>query len=200
MKTATLLLLFLTITTPSFTQIKKGQFLIGGSINFESTKNENAINPTYTSNNFFFSPAIGYFMVDQLAGGLRLDFSLYDSKSDNVETHSTATTISPFLRYYLLPVSKKVNAFIDVSYLHNKKKFSPGYSEKAKGYYLSAGPSIFLTEQIALEFTLGYKHTNSDNFGNTEVDIFNSGFGLQIHLGKLKKKPAAASVVPTMQK
>ena len=192
MKSATFLFLFLTITTTSFSQIKKGQFLIGGNISFESAKNENAINSTYTSNNFFISPAIGYFIAYQLAGGLRIDLSLYNSKSDNVDTHYTATTISPFLRYYLLPVPGKVNVFIDVSYLHTKTKSSLGYSEKAKGYYLSAGPSVFLTKQIALEFTLGYKHTDSDNFGHTKVDIFNSGFGLQIHLGKLQKKLAAA--------
>ena len=192
MKMFTFLFLLLILTTTSFTQIKKSQFLVGGRINFESTKNENSINPTYETKNFFVSPNIGYFIIDKMAGGLRMDIGSYNSKSENVETHQINFSISPFLRYYFLPLHKKVNAFIDVSYIHNKTKWSsdsnPGYYEKAKGYYLSAGPSIFLTDQIALEFTLGYKHTNSDNFGNTRVNIFNSGFGLQIHFGKIKNK------------
>ena len=187
------LFFLLFITTTAFTQIKKGQYLLGGGINFESTKEEGSIYPTNKSNNFFISPAIGYFIVDKIAGGLRIDFGSYDSKSDNVETHLTTTTISPFLRYYLLPVPKKVNAFVDVSYLHNKTKWSsysnPGYYEKAKGYHITAGPSIFLTDQIALEFTLGYKHSKSDNVSKTKSNIINSGFGLQIHFGKNKNKP-----------
>jgi hypothetical protein len=126
-----------------------------------------------------------------MAGGIRLNLEFYDSKSDNIETHYTNTTISPFLRFYFLPAHKKVNAFIDVSYIHNKKKFNfsnPAHYETAKGYSISAGPSIFLTEQIALEFTVGYKHTLSDNFDNTKSTVINSGLGLQIHLGKNKNK------------
>lgn len=192
MKIFILLSLLLIITTTSFTQIKKGQFLVGGNFNFESTKNENSINSTYESNNFFVSPNIGYFIIDKMAGGLRINIGSYNFKSENVVTHQTNSSISPFLRYYFLPLPKKVNAFIDVSYIHTKTKWSsdsnPGYYEKARGYYLSAGPSIFLTEQVALEFTLGYKHTNSDNFGNTKVNVFSSGLGLQIHIGKNKNK------------
>ena len=192
MKIFTLFFLLFIITTTAFTQIKKGQYLLGGGINFESTREESSIYLTNKSSNFFISPTIGYFIVDKMAGGLRIDFGSYDSKSDNVETHFTTTTISPFLRYYLLPVPKKINAFIDVGYLHNKTKWSslsnPGYYEKAKGYYISVGPSIFLAEQIALEFTLGYKHSKSDNFGKTKSNIINSGFGLQIHFGKNKIK------------
>jgi hypothetical protein len=188
MKTFILFLLLLTITTTAFTQIKKGQYLLGGGFNFESTKDENSISPTNKSNNFFISPNIGYFLFDKMASGLRIDFSSYDSKSGNVETHYTSTSISPFLRFYLLPSSKKVNAFIDISYIHNKTKWSsfsnPSYYEKAKGYHISAGPAIFLTDQITLEFTIGYKHTKSDNFEKTKSNVINSGFGLQIHLGE----------------
>lgn len=190
MKTFTLLFLLLTIATTAFTQIRKGQYLLGGNISFESVKNESSINPAYKSGNFFISPAVGYFIMDRMAGGLRIDLSAYDSESGGVETHYTATSISPFLRLYFLPIPKKVNVFIDVSYMHSKTKWKrlpePGYYEKAKGYHISAGPSIFLTEQIALEFTLGYKHSKSGNFGKTRSGIINSGFGLQVHFGKDK--------------
>ena len=173
-------------------QINKGQFLLGGNVNFEATKNENSINPTYETNNFFVAPNIGYFIVDKLAGGLRIDFRSYDSESENLETHYTTTSLSPFLRYYFLPLQKNVNVFIDISYIRNKTKWNsnanPDYFERSRGYTISAGPSIFLSDQIALEFTLGYKHTKSDNFGNTKVNIFNSGFGLQFHFGKIKYK------------
>jgi hypothetical protein len=192
MKKLTLFLLLFIGTTTAFTQIKKGQYLLGGSIGFESTKDEYSINPTNTVNNFLISPAIGYFIVDNMAGGIRLNLGFYDSKSDDLETHYTNTTISPFLRFYFLPAHKKVNAFIDVSYIHNKTGFNaysdPAHYDKAKGYSISAGPAIFLTEQIALEFTVGYKHTLSDNFNQAKSTVINSGLGLQIHFGKNKNK------------
>ncbi len=192
MKTITLISLILTLTTTAFAQINKGQFLIGGNINFESIKDENSINGTNESTNYYISPNIGYFIINKLAGGLRIDFGHYNSKSINIETHFNTTTISPFLRYYVLPVPKKVNAFIDVRYIFNKTKWSSpsneGYYEKKNGYNISAGPSIFLTDKIALEFTLGYKHTKSDNFGITKSNTFNSGLGLQIHLGKVRNR------------
>jgi len=192
MKTIILLSFSLALTAKAFTQINKGQFLIGGSMNFESTENDNSHNVTYKSTNYFISPNIGYFIINKMAIGLKLDFRSYNSESQNLETHQINTSLSPFFRYYFLPLQRKVNAFIDVGYIHDKSKWNsdsnPGYFVKAKGYYFSGGPSIFLTDQIALEFTLGYKHTKSDDFGETEVNKLSSGFGLQIHLGKNKNK------------
>lgn len=195
MKTGLLFLLLSIVSTMALTQIKKGQYLLGGGIHFESDKEDNSINATHTSTNFSISPSVGYFIVDKLAGGLRLDISSYDYKSDNMETHYIATSISPFLRFYLLPVPKKVNVFVDVSYVHNKTKWrhlsGPPYYEKTKGYSVSAGPSVFLTNLVALEFTVGYTHTLSDDFGQTISGTINSGFGLQIHFGRNKKNRVA---------
>ncbi len=192
MKTILLLSLLLALTTTAFTQVSKGQFLIGSSINFESIKNENSSYGNYESTNYYISPNIGYFIINKIATGLRVDFKSYNNKSESLETHQTNTSISPFLRYYFLPVQKKVNAFIDVSYIHNKSKWSSnsnaGYFVKAKGYYFYGGTAIFLTNQIALEFTFGYRHTKSDDFGNTKENKLSSGVGLQIHLGKHKNK------------
>lgn len=192
MKTIVLLYLLLALTTTAFTQVSKGQFLIGSSINFESIKNQNSVNGNYESTNYYLSPNIGYFIINKIATGLRVDFKSYNQKSVNLETHQTNTSLSPFLRYYFLPIQKKVNAFIDVSYIHNKSRWSSnsnaGYFVKAKGYYFFAGAAIFLTNQIALEFTFGYKHTKSDDLGNTKENKLSSGIGLQIHLGKNKLK------------
>ena len=193
MKKSTLLFLLFSFTATAFAQINKGQFLAGGSINFESIKSESSVNAAHESTNFFISPNIGYFIINKMATGLRIDFRSYSSKSANLEVHYATTSLSPFLRYYFLPVQKKVNAFIDISYIHDKSNWrsepNPGYIVKTKGYYFFGGPSIFLTDQIALEFTAGYKHTESDDFGDNKVNKFSSAVGLQIHFGKIKNKP-----------
>src|SRR6185295_20007765 len=137
MKTFPLVLLFIAITSKAFTQIKRGQYLLGGSIRFESVNNDYLPSGTYKSTNFIISPAIGYFFINKMASGLRIDFSSYDSKSDGFESQSRSMTVSPFIRYYVLPVANKVNAFIDVAYVYTKTKWtfsnSPIY-QKSKGF------------------------------------------------------------------
>lgn len=197
MKILPFLFFSLALAGKAYTQISSGQFLSGGNIRFESVKENYFPDRTYKSTNLFVSPAIGYFVLNKLAGGLRVDLSSYKSNSTGVETRNTSTAISPFVRYYFLPVATKVNAFLDVGYLHSKTKWSRftdpaySYSDKSKGFQVLVGPSIFLTDQIALEFTLGYRHTKSSKstalMEATKSTSFSSGLGLQIHFGKNKQ-------------
>lgn len=192
MKKIILTTLSLAITIISFAQINKGQFLIGGSVSFESTKSDYQDNRTYVYNNFFLSPALGYFFIDKLAAGVRVDFRSYNYKNyGSLVVHQNNTSLSPFARYYFLPATQKVNVFVDGSYIHNKNKFrnlsSPDFTEKANGYAVAAGPAIFLTKQVALEFTVGYRHSKTVNYPAAIENKFSTGFGLQIHFGNNKK-------------
>lgn len=73
MKTFTILFLSLLISTFASAQIQKGQFLIGGNITFESIKSEYSSMPANKSTNIFIAPDAGYFIINKLAAGLRLD-------------------------------------------------------------------------------------------------------------------------------
>lgn len=79
MKLFTSLSLFLIITITANSQINKGQFLVGGSISFTATKTASAPSPSdyYKTTNLFITPNIGYFIVDKLAAGARLDLSSF---------------------------------------------------------------------------------------------------------------------------
>src|SRR5688572_29330687 len=107
MKTILLISLFLAVSSTAFTQINKGQFLLGGKISLESINVENSRYDTYQLTNFYISPDIGYFIINKMAGGLRFDFDSYNYKTENIKTHSNSTTISPFIRYYFLPSTNK---------------------------------------------------------------------------------------------
>ncbi|RYE29848.1 MAG: porin family protein [Sphingobacteriales bacterium] len=194
MKISTLLFFALLISGKAFTQLSKGQFLLGGSLRFESVKESYYPSGSYEGTNIFVSPAVGVFVLNKLAGGVRVDFSSYKSNSSNVETKQTITELSPFMRYYFLPVASKINVFLDAGYLFSKTKWNsfsnPAFTDKSRGYQVLAGPSIFLTEQIALEFTIGYRHTTSDRGAGldaTKSSTLSSGLGLQIHFGKKKQ-------------
>jgi hypothetical protein len=198
MKIFTLLFFALVISSKAFTQLSRGQFLLGGSIRFESVKESYYPSGTYNATNIFVSPAFGYFFLPKLAGGVRLDLSSYKSNSSSVETQTTSTAISPFVRYYFLPVATKVNAFLDAGYLFSKTKWNsfsnPAFTSTSSGFQILAGPSIFITEQIALEFTIGLRHTKSGDWGPglepAKSTTISSGLGLQIHFGKKSQRHA----------
>jgi hypothetical protein len=196
MKISTLLFFALLMSSKAFTQLYKGQFLLGGSLRFESVQESYSPSGTYKGTNIFMSPAVGVFFLNKLAGGLRVDFSSYKSNSSNVETKQATMALSPFVRYYFLPVASKINAFLDAGYLLSKTKWNsfsnPAYTDKSRGFQVLVGPSLFLTEQVALEFTIGYRYTTSDNWGPgldaNKSSTISSGLGLQIHFGKKQQR------------
>ena len=193
MKLFTALFLFLIISITASSQVKKGQFLVGGSISFTANKSGSASSAYYKTSNFLTTSNIGYFIIDKLAAGARLNLASFHQKVGADNTTTTLTTLSPFVRYYFLPPSKMVNAFIDISYNTYKNKYSTSLSpisqtNRSYGYTITAGPSIFLNKHVALEFTVGYQANIPKGFPESKTTQFNTGLGLQIHLGKIKSK------------
>jgi outer membrane protein len=192
MKISALLFFALVTSSKAFTQLSKGQFLLGGSIRLESVKKSYYLSGPYSATNIFVSPSIGYFVLPKLAGGVRVDLSSYKSNSSSVETQTTSTAISPYVRYYFLPVATKVNTFFDAGYLFTKTKWTsfsnPALTSKSSGFQILAGPSVFITEQIGLEFTVGLRHTRLRDSGPglepVKSTTISTGLGLQIHFGK----------------
>src|SRR5258708_35660342 len=103
---------FATILTVSViaasAQINQGQWLVGGNVNFTSSKQGDA-----KLTHINFSPDAGYFFINNFAGGLRLNVS--SDKPDGGDA-STIFTVAPFVRYYFLPSAQKVNVFADAQY------------------------------------------------------------------------------------
>ena len=190
MKIFTLLSLFFIVTNTAMSQINKGQFLIGGNTSFESVKYDERNVVVYKDRTFLVSPNIGYFIIPKFAGGLRLNCFFY--KQITSVFIETDISLSPFLRYYLLPQKQKFNVLVDVSYIHSRSKTrftnnpTPAIG-RTNGYNISAGPSIFLNEHVALEFLLGYKQTKGKDFDNKTI-TFNTALGLQVHLRKINIK------------
>lgn len=164
-----------------FAQINRGQFLVGGNAGFESGKFGDVDASKYTS--FELSPDAGYFFIDNLAGGLRLN--LESTKFKDAEDATSSVLIAPFVRYYFLPVAQKVNIFADASYGFGSMK--DGQSESFNQYSFMAGPAIFLTPNTALEFALQFRSAGGDAFGGEDrQNNFGINVGFQIHLGNGK--------------
>jgi hypothetical protein len=92
------------IAFKSNAQTEKGNFLLGGSVNFSTSNNENE-NPAKRTT-FGVAPRVGYFVSDNWAVGTTLDYSISKTKGSiqgemtYIGYQSINYGISPFVRYY----------------------------------------------------------------------------------------------------
>jgi hypothetical protein len=165
----------------SFAQsnIKKADWMVGGSVGFSSSKYQDA-EGTYKE--FNLSPDAGYFFINQLAGGVRvnLNSSSYEDATTEKNTH---VMISPFVRYYFLPSTQKLNVFADASYgMGSVKSIGLGTNKyKISGFAGTAGVAYFITPATALEFSLSYNSSKEEG-ASQRYNTMMTGLGLQIHL------------------
>lgn len=161
----------------AFSQTYKGQWMVGGNANFTSSRfGDNANTTSY----FTLAPNVGYFFIDNLAGGLRVDLNSEKQEDQDADTYFIA---SPFLRYYFLPPTKNVNIFADASY--GIGTAGSGNKESLDQYAISAGTAIFLSRNAALEFALQYSSQGGDFYvNNNRYKNFGVNVGFQIHLGR----------------
>lgn len=170
---------FLTVAAQGvFAQINKGQWLVGGTAGFQSHKQGET-----KATEFDFSPNAGYFFIDKLAGGLRVD--LTSIKYKDADDASTSFLFSPFVRYYFLETAKPLNIFADASYGFGSQK-EGGESASQNGFAISAGPALFLSPNTALEFALQYRSMGGDAYSDDNLNSFGVKIGFQIHLGGKK--------------
>jgi hypothetical protein len=167
----------LTFTATSFSQINKGQWLVGGSASLDFTKYGSDDDSKVTT--FSLAPDAGYFFINNFAGGARVSFTSLKPKGEDA---STSFLFAPFARYYFLPSSQKINVFADASYGFGSVK--DGESDGMNQFAFAAGPAVFLSPNTALEFTLQYTSAGGDAYGDDRLNNFGLNVGFQVHLGK----------------
>lgn len=99
-KTLPTLFLFV-LSLPGISQTNKGQWLIGGSAEFNSYKYYSSKITSLT-----FSADGGYFFINRLAGGVRLGYDANYSRSV-YKAQNTFIQVLPFIRYYLVLLNRK---------------------------------------------------------------------------------------------
>ena len=165
--------------------IKKGDWMLGGNAGFTHQKNGD-----YKTNSFSLSPDAGYFFIDNFAGGLRASVSSTKTAYNSADIKNSAFELAPFVRYYFLPASQKVNLFADGSFGFGQNKFENGNTVSKSNFTniaLKAGPAIFITPATALEIALGFNSTKVKDVDDRE-NQFGISLGFQIHIpGTMKK-------------
>jgi hypothetical protein len=177
--------LLLMATSAVFAQanINKGDWMLGGKASFSSSKLSGFPG---TSTSIEISPNAGYFFANNFAGGL--NFSL-QSTSETGSDAVTAYAIAPFIRYYFLPSTQKVNVFAEAAGGIGSAS-SGGNSASMNLFQISAGPAIFLAPNVALEVALAYSSVGGDMYNYMDeshrFNSFGMNVGFQIHLAGKK--------------
>ena len=161
-----LTLLTLVLSTSTWAQtVDQGAFMAGGNIFFTSEKFEN---DDKASTVFSVAPSIGFYVIDDLAVGLNLNFT---SISRDGESNSS-TSLAPFVRYYVVnPI------FLEAQY---------GFSLNEGGdsfFAAGAGYSWFISQNVAVEPQVFFRSTNSDTDGFDRTS-FGLSVGIQTFIGR----------------
>ena len=190
MKRSLILTAFFVCTSlAALCQLDRGNWLAGGQVVFDHERYE-VDNNTSKAVVVSVSPALGYFVLDRLATGVRAGFSTTKNTWYGGEvSRQQALSLAPFARYYFLPEAERVNLFAEASYQFRRVKFRNPYertTQEATGYTVLAGPAFFLNRHVALQLTLGYSYSKWDE--HDRAYSIESGLGLEIHLGKERGK------------
>jgi len=152
----------------------------------------------FDSNQFNFSPQLGYFVDDNFAIGGRLGYTSSTSESPSfidptatVEDTATTLSLSFFGRYYFTP-SNKFSFFGEIEPgIFNSKRESGQLETKGNGWFINLSPGInyFLSNHFAIEASVGLLGYNTFELDVDNADTqsnFNIGVNLSdINLGLL---------------
>jgi hypothetical protein len=165
---AVALLIF--IITNVNAQTEKQDWMVGGSIRLNTSKNNTEV---------AFEPTAGIFVINNLAVGANL---LIDySKTGN--TKVTNFGMGPFARYYFTEANVRPMFHGSITYLGNKVKV-PGNSSSNTGvnFFIGGGMAIFLGDQASLDILAGYDFTKYKDFHGSGG--FSLTIGFQVYLLK----------------
>ena len=177
-------------------QFNKGTIMAGGSVGYSSVTNKetqtNVTTTVGTTNTLTFLPQVGYFFIDNLAGGagITLKSQKFNNSGSSASNSTTLFLFSPFVRYYFPPKVYAQFSF-DVGSGKDKQTDNKGITTETKsgvsGWSLLAGYAYMLNDHVAIEPQVGYsslvQNYSSNNFKTSDAGIF-LRIGLQVYLRK----------------
>jgi len=193
MKKGIIVMMLILSGLTGFAQTEKGNFLLSAGTSIGVGDSEGLMGLAFTNSkiksddgstseikltNFYVSTKAGFFLIDNLAGGLDLAMSFSSGSTDvaglNFESNTNFFGVGPFLRYYL--GNGKIIPFAEVNTLfgsRNENSQGAGTDSESKFSVANIGAglgiAIFLGGRSALDLVTSY---NSTKLKETE-DAFN---------------------------
>jgi hypothetical protein len=188
-------------------QLEQGTKYLGGSFNLGFGSSKSSADGTSQDGpktfNFGITPALGYFISDNLSLGLGIGYTMFKEteKGDGVFTPDETTfsqsmiDLSPFVRYYMMPTEKMgffCQGTIEFGFGNAKNEETTGsttvtdeYKASSFGVGITPGIVIFVSEKVALESTFGGLVFGSSKIKWTDDDVdyenSSSNFSLDVN-------------------
>lgn len=192
-----LLLFAIVFTATAFTasaQTEKGKWLVGGGFTFASETDTDPNDIYKTKIKLFdFTPGASYFIMDDLALGLLIQFHSANYNENNEPNKTTGFFVAPSLKYYL-PIAEWFKFFGELQIPVGSSKFEPFGGVVQKSQIVEArlipGFAFFPSKKISLEFGIGKMYYRTTKSGDIKLNIFalemaeDLNVGLKFHLGK----------------
>ena len=172
----------------TYAQTEKGNWMVGSDLSFsyESAKltssekrNNVTVERESTTNTFKFIPNVNYFVINNLAVGLGLEYRHEKTKGASDATNSFA--IAPNAHYYF-PIGGKLAPFVGAKVGYAWQSEGSSDSQKSRGFLfgLKGGIAYFVNEGAALTGYVGYDYMNLKEKVNTNNSEKFGKFGVGI--------------------
>ncbi len=191
--------------------LNQGNFLVGANVGFSraqternvSTNNQETKGEGPASTQFSIAPNVGYFLADNFALGIGLDYTLSSVKQPNEDrTDDSDLLFGPFVRYYI-PIDNDMAVFLvtNFGFGNSSDETLVGTNTKRINtniFAVGVGPgfTIYSSNGIGLEAIFKYNFARS-KFDTEDAGIktttkaitnqFDIGLGVQFYFGGLKR-------------
>lgn len=183
-----LLMVAVAFSAATYAQTEKGNWMVGSDLSFsyESAKltssekrNNITVERESTTNTFKFIPNVNYFVINNLAVGLGLEYRHKKTKGASDATNSFA--IAPNAHYYF-PIGGKLAPFVGAKVGYAWQSEGSSDSQKSRGFLfgLKGGIAYFVNEGAALTGYVGYDQMNLKEKVNTNNSEKFGKFGVGI--------------------
>ncbi len=190
---------------------EKGNFLVGSQIGISAAQS-NVTNSAQTGESteesprsalISFSPAVGYFLINDLTVGIRMDYTINQVKEPGRNRIEDSDLLfGPFGRYYY-PVFKDMSLVFELGFgFGNSSDIQDvnGQQQRIHSNIFAAGLgpgiTVFSEKAIGIEAMLKYKYARSNfntRIGGVEQDVLTRTnqidmfVGIQFYFGGVKK-------------
>jgi hypothetical protein len=195
----------------------QGNFMLGSTFGLSaanSTISHNAgdggasvENPTSTL--FTISPSVGYFVLDELAIGISMDYTFSRVRSAVGEKNEDSNVLfGPFARYYL-PIADDMAVFLEGSFGFGNSRNDMELGGQPQNirtnmvaFGVGPGLTIFSTSAIGIEALCKYNYSRSTfdtTIGGinaktiTRTNQFDFSVGMRFYFGGLQKAGTSSS-------
>lgn len=167
---------------PSEGGFAKGDVFVSGGVSFGSSKTGD-----FKSSEFNFSPAVGYFVSENIAIGARLNVGSAKDEFGNNEDKMSSFGAEVLGRYYWTPASK-FSLFAELAAgfgsLKDEPQGGPNTESSFFGVNAGVGVNYFLSSNWSIEAGwAGLGYNTNDNGGNGAEST--DSFGLAVDLSAI---------------